>query len=224
MGLMSASGVPPAVGLLGIVYEKPSKRKNAAFACFSAGNPLGFVFGTIFSGIATSLFSWRASFWLLAIIYLCFSIIAFFTVPKDFTDKEPLNMETFKRFDPVGNLCTIAGVGMFSAALSLGSTAPQGWRTGYVLALLIVGVLLMAGFVVWENIYKYPLVPMVRLKSRLPCETFADDSFAACREYGRIETFPWYSPFSSWVSWHSQSHRSSLPCSSRWSGASLRLK
>ncbi|KAG9769387.1 major facilitator superfamily transporter, partial [Aureobasidium melanogenum] len=46
MGLMTAASVPPAQGLLGTIYEKPSRRKNAAFACFSAGNPLGFVFGT----------------------------------------------------------------------------------------------------------------------------------------------------------------------------------
>ena len=50
MGLFSASAVPPASGILGAAYERPSKRKNAAFACFSAGNPLGYVFGTIFGG------------------------------------------------------------------------------------------------------------------------------------------------------------------------------
>nr|POF06764.1 putative mfs-type transporter [Quercus suber] len=49
---------------------------------------------------------------------------------------------------------------MFSAALSLGDTAPQGWRTGYVLALLIVGILLLIIFVVWDCFYKYPLVSM----------------------------------------------------------------
>lgn len=40
LGLFSASATPPAVGLLGTIYDKPSKRKNYAFACFSAGNPL----------------------------------------------------------------------------------------------------------------------------------------------------------------------------------------
>ena len=65
IGVCSAGAVPPAVGALGATYEKPSKRKNYAFACFSAGNPLGFAFGTIFSGIAAKLFGWRSSFWLL---------------------------------------------------------------------------------------------------------------------------------------------------------------
>lgn len=42
MGIFCASSVPPAVGILGSAYEKPSPRKNKAFACFSAGKSLPF--------------------------------------------------------------------------------------------------------------------------------------------------------------------------------------
>lgn len=160
MGLMTASSIPPAQGMLGVIYEKPSKRKNYAFACFSAGNPLGFVFGTIFSGIATNIFNWRASFFLLAIIYLTFTIIAIFTVPKDTAEKERLNWEALYRFDILGTVLTVGGIGMFSAALSLGPTAPDGWKTSYVLALLILGIAFLIAFVFWERYFEYPLVPM----------------------------------------------------------------
>jgi MFS family permease len=166
MGLFAASAVPPAVGLLGVVYEKPSKRKNWAFACFSGGNPLGFVFGTIFSGVATNLFNWRASYYFLAILFLFFSILGWFTVPRDPSDKQPVNCETLKQFDVVGVLMTIGGIGMFSAALSLGEDAAQGWKTGYVLALLIIGAALMIGFVFWELWIPHPLVPMWMWKDR----------------------------------------------------------
>ena len=160
MGLTTAASIPPAQGMLGVIYEKSSKRKNYAFACFSAGNPLGFVFGTIFSGIATNIFNWRASFFLLAIIYLAFTIIAVFTVPKDTVEKERLNWEALYRFDVLGTILTVGGIGMFSAALSLGPTAPDGWKTSYVLALLILGILFLIAFVFWENYFEYPLVPM----------------------------------------------------------------
>ena len=166
MGLTGASAVPPALGLLGVIYEKPSKRKNYAFACFSAGNPIGFVFGLIFGGVATQLFGWRASFWLYSIIFLVFTLIGLWTVPKDFTPKLPLTVGTLKQFDVIGIFCMIFGVGLFSAALSLGETAPQGWKTGYVLALLIVGSGLLIGFVFWDLWYKYPLVPMGIWKDR----------------------------------------------------------
>lgn len=166
IGIFSASAIPPAVGILGIAYSKPSKRKNAAFACFSAGNPLGYLFGTIFGGLATNLFNWRASFWLVAIIFLVFTIIGFFTIPKDWTDKESLNWTAVKRFDLLGTGLTIAGIGMFSAALSLGATAERGWSTSYVIALLVIGVVLLVAFVPWENFYMYPLVPMGIWKDR----------------------------------------------------------
>ena len=166
LGIFSASAVPPAVGILGVAYGKPSKRKNAAFACFSAGNPLGYVFGTIFGGLAANLFNWRAAFYLIAIIFLAFTIIGYFTIPKDWTDKEPLNWVAVKRFDILGTILTIGGIGMFSAALSLGATAERGWSTGYVIALLVVGIALMIAFVFWELFYKYPLVPMGIWKDR----------------------------------------------------------
>jgi len=117
MGLTTAASVPPAIGSLGEIYAKPSKRKNAAFACFSAGNPLGFVFGMIASGIATQLFSWRASYWWLAILYLVFTVIGFFTYPHDDVQREPLTRQSFKKFDPVGTLLAIAGIGLFSTSL-----------------------------------------------------------------------------------------------------------
>lgn len=123
LGFLSASAVPPAIGSLGITYGKGSRRKNYAFAFFSAGNPLGYIFGTIFSGVATKLFSWRASFWLLAIIYLLTTILAIFAMPKDTSEKLPLSWHALKKFDVVGALSITAGIGMFVSALrSVGST------------------------------------------------------------------------------------------------------
>jgi hypothetical protein len=43
LGLWSAAAVPPAVGILGAAYERPSKRKNRAFACFAFVDPFFFV-------------------------------------------------------------------------------------------------------------------------------------------------------------------------------------
>ncbi|KAL1622997.1 hypothetical protein SLS56_008474 [Neofusicoccum ribis] len=166
MGLMSAASVPPAQGMLGNIYQRPSKRKNKVFACFSAGNPMGFVFGSIFSGIATQLFNWRASFFLLAIIYVIIVGIALFSVPVDHTQKEKLSVQGLKKFDIVGTILTIAGIGLFSGALSLGSDAPQGWKTPYVLVLLILGALLIVAFVYWERWCEFPLVPMDIWKDR----------------------------------------------------------
>ena len=83
IGISCAASVPPAIGKLGAVYGKPSWRKNRAFACFSAGYPVGFVLGAFISGVATQVASWRAVFWVLAVIYFFFTIAAWWTVPPD---------------------------------------------------------------------------------------------------------------------------------------------
>lgn len=117
LGLTSASTIPSAQGILGSIYDKPSKRKNYAFACFTSGNHLGFVFSSIFSGIATQFFGWRSSFWLLAIIYLVVTIIACFTVPVDDSERLPLSVDLLKQFDVVGAALTIGGIGLFAAGI-----------------------------------------------------------------------------------------------------------
>ncbi|TVY73148.1 putative MFS-type transporter [Lachnellula suecica] len=160
LGFWSAASVPPAVGILGAAYEHPSKRKNRAFACFSAGNPVGFVLGSIFSGVAERLFGWRASFWLLAIIYAVFFAAALWTVPKAQGTTETFSLGTLRRFDLLGILLSIAGIALFCSSLTIAGDAPKGWRTSYVLVLLLLGVALIFSFVGWEGFCKYPLMPL----------------------------------------------------------------
>jgi MFS family permease len=106
MGLFSAAAVTPAVGTLGAVYSVPSKRRNRAFACFSAGNPLGFVVGTLIAGVVLEITrgkslgrggfwggddeggggdggGWRVCFWVFCVLTAGFGVLVKWTVPKD---------------------------------------------------------------------------------------------------------------------------------------------
>ncbi|KAI1629683.1 MFS transporter [Exophiala viscosa] len=167
LGLSSAASVPPAIGKLGAVYNKPSRRKNRAFACFSAGNPVGFVLGAFISGITMQVSSWRTAFWVMAIIYGLFTIAAWWTTPPD-TEQSlgGFNKATFLKFDLFGALLAVAGIAMFTASLTLAGDAPKGWRTPYVIALLVVGLVLVGGFIYWQSIFRYPLMPLQVWKDR----------------------------------------------------------
>ncbi|KAK3353579.1 major facilitator superfamily-domain-containing protein [Lasiosphaeria hispida] len=162
LGVSSAMVVPPAIGIMGAAYDKPSKRKNLAFSAFSAGNPLGFVFGSILSGIATRIFNWRAAYILIAILWAIFTVVAIFTIPKveayplDQPFKERLKT-FFKTFDSVGTVMTIFGTGLLTAAVTLGPT--DGWRAAHIIAMLVLGTLLLILFVFWERVYPTPLMP-----------------------------------------------------------------
>ena len=160
LGLPSAMVVPPAIGILGAAYATPSKRKNAAFSAFSAGNPLGFVFGLIVCGVASSVSSWRAAYVFLSIMWAVFTVHAVWAVPNvENFERAPLRerLATLKQFDYVGTVLTIFGTGAFTAGLTLGPEA--GWRAPHVISLLVVGVTLLVIFVFWERIVAFPLMP-----------------------------------------------------------------
>lgn len=167
LGLSSAASVPPAIGKLGAVYDRPSRRKNRAFACFSAGNPVGFVLGAFISGVTMQVSTWRAAFWVMSVIYAFFTVAAWWTTPPDNEQKlGGLNMETFVKFDLLGALLAVTGVAMFTASLTLGGDAPQGWGTPYVITLLVVGLVLAIGFVYWQSVFRHPLMPLRVWKDR----------------------------------------------------------
>ncbi|KAJ4308165.1 hypothetical protein N0V94_009469 [Neodidymelliopsis sp. IMI 364377] len=169
MGLASASAIPSAQGAMGSIYDRPSKRKNYAFACFSAGNHLGFVFSSIFSGIAAHLLSWRASFWLLAIIYLVVSVGACFVCPADDMRTPRVTLKLLKQFDFVAVVLATTGIALFATGISIGPDAPNKWRTPYVIAFLVVGIVLLAAFIWWESRFQYPLMPMSIWRDRDFC-------------------------------------------------------
>ncbi|KAL2006343.1 hypothetical protein VTN00DRAFT_9997 [Thermoascus crustaceus] len=59
------------------------------------------------------------------------------------TTRTALTWESFKKFDLLGMLLVMTGIALFCSSLTLAGDAPDGWRTGYVIALLIVGIVLM---------------------------------------------------------------------------------
>jgi MFS-type transporter involved in bile tolerance (Atg22 family) len=123
LGVCAAMVVPPAIGIMGAAYGEPSKRKNLAFSAFSAGNPLGFVFGSVVSGVATMVVGWRASYVLIAIVWVVFTVLAVWTIPK--VEAYPQGQGLRERagefvttFDFVGTALTIVGTGLVTAAVT----------------------------------------------------------------------------------------------------------
>lgn len=118
IGLFSASVVPPAIGKLGAVYTGSSVRKNRAFACFSAGNPLGYVGGMVISGVAADISTWRASFRALAVLYAIFTLVGAWAFPPDEGNDMPLAVESLRRFDVMGTVLIVVGFASLTASLS----------------------------------------------------------------------------------------------------------
>jgi len=55
-----------------------------------------------------------------------------------------------KRVDWLGAVLVTGGLALLMFVLGDGTVAPHGWKTGYVIALLIVSILMLITFLVWE--------------------------------------------------------------------------
>lgn len=160
-GIPAASSVTAAVGILGAAY-KPGKRKNAALATFGAGSPVGFVVGLVAGGICTEIASWRTTLFVFAVIYLIAGIVGIFVLPKDkITPAKEERWRLLKKVDWIGAFLTVAGFTLFVFALSDWDTSPHGWKTSYIIATLVIGVVLIVLFFVHETYWaSNPMMPM----------------------------------------------------------------
>lgn len=80
-------------------------------------------------------------------------------------------------FVVIGMLLTVFGWSLLLLPFSLVSTAPNGWKTGYIIAMIVLGVVLLVVFVVWERFFApVSYFPFRYLKDRT--------ILAACLLYG----------------------------------------
>ncbi|KAI0541088.1 siderochrome-iron transporter MirB [Xylaria digitata] len=97
-------------------------------------------------------------------------------------------------FDVVGMLLTIFGFSLLLLPFSLVTYAPNGWATGYIIALIVLGVFLLAAFVLWEK-YVAPV-------QYFPFKFLKDPTIlGACGIYGVmfISIFTWDAYYQSYL-------------------------
>ncbi|KAJ6585583.1 major facilitator superfamily domain-containing protein [Mycena capillaripes] len=145
-GLGPAAFIPACLGILAAAFP-PSRARSAAFATFSAGAPIGGAVGTQIGGLLTQYTkaSWRSPFFLIAGV-ACLCAVAGFLV----IDPDVPSSEADKRVDWIGAFLVTTGLVLLVFVLGQGSAATNGWKTGYIIALLIVGVLFLVMFLLWQ--------------------------------------------------------------------------
>ncbi|OSC97840.1 efflux transporter [Trametes coccinea BRFM310] len=146
-GIGAAACIPAALGILAATFP-PSPMRSVAFATFAAGAPVGAAIGAAIGGVLTQLTkqTWRSTFWFLAAMSAACCLGALVSIDNDFTSDI-----VDRRVDWIGAFLVTAGLTFIIFVLSDGSVAPNGWKTGYIIALIILGVFLLALFVFWEH-------------------------------------------------------------------------
>ena len=115
LGLGTAAVSPPAIGTLFATYPE-GRRRNKATGALGTGNPIGFILGSVSSGVATKYYSWRASFIVIAIFFGLITVSSIWTMPS-IPRSGSLRAEV-RRFDYLGTVLTVVGMALVSAGLT----------------------------------------------------------------------------------------------------------
>ncbi|TXT15777.1 hypothetical protein VHUM_00280 [Vanrija humicola] len=158
-GMGSALFIPSAVGVVASTFS--GRTRATAFASFSAGAPIGGALGMVLGGLLTAYTtaSWRASLYTLAGATAACGVAGWLTILPD------RGLDPDRRIDWIGAAVITVGLVLFQFSISDGESAPQGWKTPYIIVLLILSVFFIATFFFWENYVetKTTRPPLMRL-------------------------------------------------------------
>jgi EmrB/QacA subfamily drug resistance transporter len=149
-GAFGAVLAPSALGTLVSTFQDPRER-GRAFGVFGSVAAGGGGVGLILGGLLTQYLSWR---WTLY-INLVFAAIAVAGALAYMRGSRPANPP---RMDWPGAVLACAGLFLIVFGFSHAETA--GWTAGLTLGSLILGLVLLAGFVVVERLSSHPLLPL----------------------------------------------------------------
>ncbi|KAJ3268237.1 hypothetical protein HK104_005431, partial [Borealophlyctis nickersoniae] len=182
-GIGAALNVPAAVGILGSCYED-GPRKNKALAAFGAGAPVGGGVGLVLGGVFTQTLGWRWSFYVSFMINVVIIILGVLSVPND----TPEQIDTNRSVDYGGAMLSAAGLLAFTYALTAAQSSTNGWKTPHIIALLILSVVLLGGFLYLESRVTSPLMPL----GIWSYPYFKAIHFIALMEYASFASFVFY--------------------------------
>ncbi len=142
---------------------------------------LGPALGPILGGLMIEHFSWRWIFYInlpIGVGALLFGILCLADHPDRVDDP----------FDTPGFI--LAGAGFASAMYALSEGASQGWTSPRILATGLIGIVLLAFFVVVELRTERPMVQLRVLKNRLFRPAMSVQTFATAGFLGTLFTVP----------------------------------
>ncbi|MCS4277477.1 EmrB/QacA subfamily drug resistance transporter [Mycetocola sp. BIGb0189] len=158
-GLSGALMFPAAVGLL--VQSVPREGRGRTMATFFTITGAMTAIGPIAGGYLTQ-WTWRAIFWVnipLAIIAIILLIIA-----RNVRMVTPAAAPRDRRIDWLGAVLVAAGMSLVIYALQ--RFGELGWGTAWIWTVLAGGIVLLAGFIWWQNRTPAPLVQLNVFRSR----------------------------------------------------------
>ncbi|WVW86525.1 hypothetical protein I302_108574 [Kwoniella bestiolae CBS 10118] len=154
-GIAAASLVPTAYRLIHQVF--PPEERGWAYTVYGMTGSIANVTGTIIAGLIDfipnggQMRSWRWFFRIVAAVCIPSAIFGYFLIPADRSSAKHVNLdrELIKRLDLIGISTMLSSIILIILGLTLG--ASYGWTYGGFLAPLILGIVLLPTFFLWES-------------------------------------------------------------------------
>lgn len=154
MGVGGALIMPSTLSILITVFDEDERSK--AMAAWGSVSMLGLVGSPVLGGVLIDHFSWQSIF-LINVPVVILAVIAALTLMPE--SKGP-----WQKADPLGAI--LSAVGMTALIWWIIEIPQHGAFEGRGLITLVVAVVALGGFVVWENVTASPMVPLVLFKHR----------------------------------------------------------
>ncbi|MEU0671503.1 MFS transporter [Streptomyces sp. NPDC006172] len=154
MGVGGALIMPSTLSILITVFDEEERGK--AMAAWGSVSMLGLVGSPVLGGLLIDHFSWQSIF-LINVPVVALAVVAGVTLMPE--SKGP-----YQKADPLGAVLSAAG--MTALVWWIIEIPQHGAFTGWGGVTFAAAVVLLAGFVIWENVTPSPMVPLVLFKQR----------------------------------------------------------
>jgi EmrB/QacA subfamily drug resistance transporter len=134
----------------------PVEKRGAAIGIWGGVSGLGVAAGPVVGGAIVQGISWQWIFWLNVPIASILAVLAALRLRESHGPRPQL--------DILGLI--LAAIGMVALTWAPARAPSVGWGSVEVIGALVVGVLLVAGFVAWERRARYPMLPLAYFRSR----------------------------------------------------------
>ena len=161
-GMGAAATVPTSFALIAITFEGP--RQQLAIALVGTASAFGAVIGILVGGaFATTDIGFKGLLWMLCGLAALFALLSYIVIPPT-----PSNWNKFRKIDYYGTVMIVGGA--LLVVLGFTESPANGWRSAIVIAPIVVGVLLLISFFLFEN---YVAGPKLHLEPLIPNEIWS---------------------------------------------------
>jgi len=157
-GIGGALMVPGSLAIVSAYFDNNTRGK--AIGIWSSVTTLTSILGPILGGILADYGLWRVIFFINVPLALSALYALWNHVPESYDE------EASPHLDYIGVVLIVAGmIGITYGSITLGEVGIAGLQRVDLIASLVIGVLLIIGFVVWEGRTSEPMMPLRLFKS-----------------------------------------------------------